>query len=111
VISTRGNTGFKHLVVGSTAERVVRYSPCPVLVVRSVHHAGNGNGNGKAPPTALRLRKILVPIDFSNCSREGLEYAKRLAKQFRATLILLHSVYFQYHVTSDEYARYDYPLV
>jgi nucleotide-binding universal stress UspA family protein len=111
VISTRGNTGFKHLALGSTAERVVRYSPCPVLVVRSVHPGGNHNGNGKTPPAALQLRKILVPVDFSDCSRQGLEYAKRLAKQFRATLILLHSVYFQYHVTSDEYARYDYPLL
>src|SRR6266568_122632 len=26
VIATRGNTGLKHLVLGSTAERVVRYS-------------------------------------------------------------------------------------
>ena len=33
VMATRGNTGLKHLVLGSTAERVVRYSPCPVLVV------------------------------------------------------------------------------
>ena len=111
VVSTRGNTGFKHLALGSTAERVVRYSPCPVLVVRSVHPAGNGNGNGKASHAALHIRKILVPVDFSNCSREGLDYAKRLAKKFRATVILLHSVYFQYHVTSDEYARYDYPLL
>src|SRR6476646_2866868 len=37
VISTRGNTGLKHLALGSTAERVVRHSPCPVLVV---HDAG-----------------------------------------------------------------------
>jgi len=33
VVSTRGYTGLKHLVAGSTAERVVRYAPCPVLVV------------------------------------------------------------------------------
>src|SRR5436305_1304050 len=33
VVATRGNTGLKHLLLGSTAERIVRYSPCPVLVV------------------------------------------------------------------------------
>src|ERR1043165_9677995 len=33
VVATRGNTGLKHLVLGSTAERIVRYSPCPVLLV------------------------------------------------------------------------------
>jgi nucleotide-binding universal stress UspA family protein len=113
IIATRGNTGLKHLALGSTAERVVRYSPCPVLVVRCVHPARNrnGNGNGKAPRAALHIRKILVPVDFSDCSRQGLEYAKGLAKQFRATLVLLHSVYFQYYVSGDEYARYDYPLL
>jgi universal stress protein A len=34
VISTHGNTGLKHLMLGSTTERVVRHAPCPVLVVR-----------------------------------------------------------------------------
>jgi nucleotide-binding universal stress UspA family protein len=34
VISTHGYTGLKHVVMGSTAERVVRYAGCPVLVVR-----------------------------------------------------------------------------
>jgi nucleotide-binding universal stress UspA family protein len=34
VIATHGYTGFKHFYMGSTAERVVRHAPCPVLVVR-----------------------------------------------------------------------------
>jgi glycine betaine transporter len=34
VISTHGYTGLKHALLGSTAERVVRYATCPVLVVR-----------------------------------------------------------------------------
>lgn len=34
VISTHGRTGLKHVLLGSTAERVVRYAPCPVLVIR-----------------------------------------------------------------------------
>lgn len=110
VISTRGLSGFKHLLLGSTAERVVRYSPCPVLVVRPIHDAHGRNSNGEAPHNALAIRKILVPVDFSDCSRKGVEFAKCLAKQSRATLVLLHSVYFQYHVSSDEYARCDYPL-
>ena len=36
VIATHGYTGLKHVVMGSTAERVVRYAPCPVLTVRPV---------------------------------------------------------------------------
>jgi len=34
VIATHGRTGIEHLIFGSTAERVVRESPCPVLTVR-----------------------------------------------------------------------------
>ena len=38
IISTHGHTGLKHVLLGSTAESVVRYSPCPVLVVRQQEH-------------------------------------------------------------------------
>jgi len=34
VIPTHGLTGPKHLLLGSTAERVVQHAPCSVLVVR-----------------------------------------------------------------------------
>lgn len=34
VIATHGRTGWRHLVFGSVAEKVIRLSPCPVLVVR-----------------------------------------------------------------------------
>jgi nucleotide-binding universal stress UspA family protein len=34
VQTTHGYTGLKHVWLGSTAERVVRHAPCPVLVVR-----------------------------------------------------------------------------
>ena len=104
VIATRGNTGLKHLTMGSTAERVVRYSPCPVLVVRD---AGS-NGN---VPHAGTIRRILVPVDFSESSMKSLGYAMQLAKEFDATLILLHSVALRYFITSEEYARYDFPLL
>ncbi len=38
VITTHGHTGLKHVFMGSTAERVVRHAPCPVLVVRRHEH-------------------------------------------------------------------------
>jgi nucleotide-binding universal stress UspA family protein len=34
LLSTHGHTGLKHVLLGSVAENVVRYAPCPVLVVR-----------------------------------------------------------------------------
>ncbi len=33
VMSTHGRTGVKHFLLGSVAERVVRSSPCPVMIV------------------------------------------------------------------------------
>jgi universal stress protein A len=38
VLTTHGKTGLKHVFMGSTAERVVRHAPCPVLVVRKYEH-------------------------------------------------------------------------
>ena len=38
IISTHGYTGFKHLLLGSVAERVIRHATCPVLVVREKEH-------------------------------------------------------------------------
>jgi len=33
VIASHGETGWRHLVFGSVAEKVVRHSPCPVLTI------------------------------------------------------------------------------
>jgi len=38
IISTHGYTSWRHLCIGSTAGRVVRTAPCPVLVVREKEH-------------------------------------------------------------------------
>lgn len=35
IMGTHGRTGIKHLIMGSTAENVVRTAKCPVLTVRS----------------------------------------------------------------------------
>lgn len=34
VIATHGLTGWRHLIYGSVAERVVQLAPCPVLAIR-----------------------------------------------------------------------------
>ncbi len=36
VLGTHGRTGLAHFLIGSTAERVVRMSPCPVLTIRAI---------------------------------------------------------------------------
>jgi len=37
-----------------------------------------------------RLKSILVPVDFSPCSLKALTYAVALAKEFDASVVLLH---------------------
>jgi universal stress protein A len=44
---------------------------------------------GAAPPVPKR---ILVPLDFSEFSDRALQYAARLAREFKAELFLLHVV-------------------
>jgi nucleotide-binding universal stress UspA family protein len=34
IIGTHGRSGFEHIIFGSTAEKVVRKAPCPVLSVK-----------------------------------------------------------------------------
>ena len=35
ILATHGHTGLTHLLLGSTAEMVVRTAPCPVLTIKS----------------------------------------------------------------------------
>ncbi|MGE0479219.1 MAG: universal stress protein [Phycisphaerae bacterium] len=35
VVATHGRTGLRHALIGSTAERIVRHAPCPVLTVKT----------------------------------------------------------------------------
>ncbi|HEU5246635.1 MAG TPA: universal stress protein [Candidatus Udaeobacter sp.] len=83
VTSTHGRTGLKRLLLGSTAERLVQYSPCLVFVFGSKKSTGN---------TQRDIKKILVPVDFSDCSLAGLTYAARFAKTVCARISVVHVV-------------------
>lgn len=90
VIATQGRTGVKRALLGSTAERVVRHAPCPVLTVRPVAHARTPSLKSKS--LAPRINRILVPVDFSPHSKAAVCFAARLAETMRARLGLLHVV-------------------
>jgi universal stress protein A len=45
-----------------------------------------------SPSPLFNFKKILVPLDFSECSQKALQYATALARQFGAELELLHVV-------------------
>lgn len=76
VTGTHGVSMVKKLFLGSVAEKVIQYCPCPVWVV---------------PPGDIRpLRKILVPVDFSGISAKALRHAGLLSERFQASLHVLH---------------------
>jgi nucleotide-binding universal stress UspA family protein len=102
VTPTHGHTGLKHVLLGSTAERVVQHSPCPVFVVRQRKRKSEAR-------RVFTADSILVPVDFSSCSREGLQYAIGFANEFGAKLILLHVTYLGYIYSSEGTALYNIP--
>ena len=87
-VGTRGKTGLAHVLLGSTAERVIRGAPCPVLTVR-MEPADIEEEEG-ALSRPVPLERILVPVDFSDCSLDALGYAAVVAQQAKASLMLLH---------------------
>ena len=107
-IATRGYTGLKRAFLGSTTESVVRSAPCPVLVVRENERRSESQRARKAP---LEFRKILVPLDFSEASRLGLEYALSFAQKFHATLVLFHAVVVSGLVLSSRYTAVQLPTL
>jgi nucleotide-binding universal stress UspA family protein len=82
VIGTRGLTGLRHRLMGSTAQRVVHGARCPVLTV----HPGD-MGKHRA------IRTILVPTDFSDDAEVAIHAAHRLLAGLEsdARLILVHA--------------------
>ena len=83
VIGTHGRSGLSHLLLGSVAEKVVRYAPCPVLTIgrQTVER-----------PVSLEVKNILVPVDFSTYSAEALKYAVAVGETYAARLHLLYVV-------------------
>lgn len=72
-------------ILGSTAESVCRTAPCPVLVTHS-----DERDWVQPLSRSIRLRRVLVPYDFSDHAELALKYALSFAQEYQAELHLLH---------------------
>ena len=76
VVGARGAGSLRHRILGSTAERLLRRTLRPVLVVRSAPQAS--------------YRRVLVALDFSGWSAHAVAVARQVAP--RARPVLFHAV-------------------
>lgn len=83
VLGSHGRRGVEMWILGSHAERVVRSSTCPVLIV-------SGDTASRGEPAGLRLRHVLCADGASEHSAATVEYARRLAENVGAGLTLVH---------------------
>lgn len=73
VIGGPGKRGLKELFTGTTAERVIRFSEEPVLMV---------NRHPSGP-----YKRVLVALDFSQGAKRALEWACRIAPEAEIRLV------------------------
>ncbi len=75
VVGARGDNPLHHLLIGTTAERLLSKSDRPMLVVRSEPEDD--------------YQRVLVPVDFSPWSESAIPLARAMAPG--AHLVLMHS--------------------
>lgn len=79
VMSTHGRTGFKRFLLGSVAEKVLRMSNVPVLIVEDQTHFSP-------------MQRILVTTDFSDNAKAAYPIARVFAEASGADVELFHAV-------------------
>lgn len=83
VMATHARKGLSHAVIGSVSEKVLRTSTCPVLTVKLSH---------EIKPDKFDIKKILVPVDFSEHSKRAFELAIDFANLFNAMIYIINVI-------------------
>ena len=103
VSGTHGRTGMSRLLLGSTAEEILRRAHCPVLTVgpRVLGQSGmtRRTANGDLVPAEILFQRIVYATDFTPQSLAAKPLAVSLAREFKAQLTLLHVIEDHTHLT------------
>jgi nucleotide-binding universal stress UspA family protein len=83
VMATHGRSGIRRWALGSVADKVVRSTKRPVLLIRA---------KGARPDVREKgtVNKVLVPLDGSEESEAVIPYIEELASKLEAEVVLLH---------------------
>jgi nucleotide-binding universal stress UspA family protein len=82
VMGTQGRPWYQRIVIGSTAETIVRTSALPVLIIHNT-------GSGQAAPA---LKRLLLTTDFSVGGLGSEKWALQLATHGAEEVTLIHAV-------------------
>ena len=93
IMSTHGRSGFRRLVAGSVASKVIQSSNTPVLLLRPT-------GSWRSRVTGFK--KLLVALDGSSYSERVLPFVRMIAKNFGSQVTLLTV---PVGLTSDTYQK------
>lgn len=88
VMGTRGKSSFERLLLGSVSQRVARFAPCSVLIVRSADAAPETRQAGVREGGF----RILLAVDASLYAREAVNFIGSLPLKDSARLALCHVV-------------------
>lgn len=89
VMGSHGIDGFKEMFIGSNAEKVVRNSSVPVLVIKNRHEK-------------FHIDNFVFASDFNKDNRETYKQAAKLAEAFDAKLHLLLVITASNFITSSQ---------
>ncbi len=85
VLATSGGHGFEHWLRGSVSEIVARRASAPTLFI-----APGARGFISQVTGDIRLRRALVPVDFSPAPGNAIRIVQRMAKLLTGEAIDLH---------------------
>ena len=103
-MATHGRSGFNRLLLGSVAEKVLRGSTNPLLLIRPSEEA---HSEGEAI-----LRKVIVPLDGSEEAESVLPAVVELAKTLELEVLLLRAYpRFNTYAGADDYNAVNYEVI